>query len=225
MTPKGKSVLSRYFTTIVVLVILGLLVSGYAVYARFINVPPAQVYIAQRGTAIAAVYGTVSIQSVLTLPVNAQNSGYIHIDPALGTTVTSQGIHVKKDQLMATIIGRTHDPRSGLRAHGCRSRLRSPQAGCSLAGDSPIGQGSVGRLSEIAHGCRWSAQRSCARGLSKAPRTRLSVFQAAVNNEKLEAQRQLDNAASAVKTIEDQLKHTEVRSPLGWHADRADVQR
>ena len=38
-----------------------MLALAYAAYARFFNLPPAQVYIAQRGTAIAAVYGTVTI--------------------------------------------------------------------------------------------------------------------------------------------------------------------
>ena len=39
-------------------------------------------------------------------------------------------------------------------------------------------------------------------------------LQAAVDNEKLEIQRQMDNTAAIVKTLQDQLQHAEVRSPL-----------
>ena len=213
MTPKRNGILSRYFGTIAVLAILALLASGYVVYAKFINVPPAQVYIAQRGTAIAAVYGTVSIQSVLTLPVNAQNSGYIHIDPALGTTVTSQGVHVKKDQLMATI---TDEPtsralvsaRTDAEAAAARLKLGAPSQGVlqsakdKLAAYQKLPMGADGVPKGVARVDFESAKNEVAR------------LQGAVDNEKLEAQRQLDNASSAVKTVEDQLKHTEVRSPL-----------
>ncbi len=41
--------------------------------------PFAEVALVQRGTAIAAVYGTVRIEPTLVIPVRAQNAGFIRL--------------------------------------------------------------------------------------------------------------------------------------------------
>ena len=48
----------------------------------------------------------------------------------------------------------------------------------------------------------------------EASRNQVKALQDAVDNEKLELQRQVDSTAGVVKTYEDQLKRTEIRSPI-----------
>lgn len=213
MTQKRGFFLLRHLGKLATVALVGLLVFGYFIYARFINLPPAQVYTVQRGTAIAAVYGTVTIQSTVALSVFAQNSGYIHIDPALGTTVTSQGIHVKYNQLMATI---TDEPttralvlaRTDAEAAASRLKLGAPSLGLlqsakdKLAAYQKLPPGPDGTPKGIP------------RVDFEAAKNEVSRLQAAIDNEKLEIQRQVDSYNAAVKTLEDQLKHAEVRSPL-----------
>ncbi len=213
MASTGSSLLSRHYGKLAFAIALLVIGLAYAVYARFINLPPAQVYISQRGTAIAAVYGTVSIQSDITLPVNAQNSGYIHIDPALGTTTTSQGIHVKLNQLMATIDDEPTtrllvQARTDAEAAAARAKLGPPSAGLlqsvkdKLNAYLKLPAGPDGVPKGVARVDFESAKNDVVR------------IQGAVDNEKLEIQRQMDNTAAAVKTLENQLQHAEVRSPL-----------
>ncbi len=92
----------RWAATLLIAFVL--IVIGYYVYADIINRPLANVYVVKRSTAISAVYGTVTVSSIFALTLNAQNSGFIHLAPGFGTTVTSQGLRVEKGQLLATVV-------------------------------------------------------------------------------------------------------------------------
>ncbi|MDQ2658853.1 MAG: hypothetical protein M3Y03_00360, partial [Verrucomicrobiota bacterium] len=70
--PRSKNLLLALGAGVLLLVVLG--------YYAFL--PVAEVSLVKRGTAIAAVYGTVRIEPTLVIPVRAQNAGFIRLaDP------------------------------------------------------------------------------------------------------------------------------------------------
>ena len=71
-------------------------------YGLWASRPVAEVYVAQRGTAISAVYGTVKVLASLTINVRARSSGIIHFSEAVATN-TIIGLDVKQGDLLATI--------------------------------------------------------------------------------------------------------------------------
>ena len=180
----------------------------YYVYTTFIGRPPAEVYVAQRGMAISAVYGTVSIVSNMTEVLYAQNSGYLHLAPGFFSKVTSLGVIVTKNQPLGTIVDE-----AGTRAlTQARTDFEAAKARLKL------GPGEIGVLESAQ--ARLKALRSLSNPQSvpaverTAAENEVVRIQGIVENEKLELQRQVDQTANVVKTYEDQLKRTEIRSPM-----------
>lgn len=213
MIPQSKSFVSRYSGSLLLAAALLLIALGYFYYSHFIDLPPVQVYVAQKGTAVAAVYGTVTIQSQLVLPINSQNSGFMHLDPALGTTLTSQGYKVKKDQLLCTINDEANTrllqaAKIEYDAAVARQKLGPPSAGTLKSAQDkllayqklPVGPDGV--------------PRGVARVEYEGAKNDVARVQGAVDNERLEVQRLVSNTESSMKTYQDQLTRTEVRSPI-----------
>jgi len=86
-------------------IVAALIVSATAaiLYGLWAARPVAEVYVAQRGTAISAVYGTVKALSSLTMNIRARCSGNIHFSNAVLTN-TFVGLDVKQGELLATIV-------------------------------------------------------------------------------------------------------------------------
>ncbi len=181
---------------------------GYYLYANFFDRPSADVYVAQRGAAISAVYGTVALASVQTLNIFAQNTGYLHLAPGYGSTVTTQGVAVKRDQVMGTILD---EP--GIRA------LNQARTDFEAAmGRQRLGPASQGLLESARQ--RLAAYNALPNksGIPRvdyeAAQNEVTRLTAVVENEKLELQRQVDQAASIAKGLEDNVKRADIRSPM-----------
>jgi RND family efflux transporter MFP subunit len=86
----------------VILAALIVSVTSAILYGVWAARPVAEVYVAQRGTAISAVYGTVKIQSTLTMNVRARNTGTIRFSDRIVTN-TAVGMVVTQGELLATI--------------------------------------------------------------------------------------------------------------------------
>ena len=65
--------------------------------------PVAEVATVRRGTALAAVYGTVQIEPAFVVHVRAQNAGFIRLADAFSAGRGAIGKGVEKGQLLATI--------------------------------------------------------------------------------------------------------------------------
>lgn len=182
--------------------------AAYYFYANFVDRPSADVYVAQRGTAISAVYGTVTLASVQTLNVFSQNTGYLRLAPGLGSVVTSQGVILKRDQLLGTIVDEA----------GIRSLNQARTDFEAAMGRQRLGPTTLGLLESarqrLAAYDKLPNKSSVPRVDYEAAQNEVSRLTAAVENEKLEFQRQVDLAASNVKGLEDTLKRAEVRSPM-----------
>ncbi len=203
------SALAGFLRWVAVLVILfALVVSGYYLYVNVINRPPAEVYIVSRGTAVSAVYGTVTITSNAQLALFAQNSGYFHYAKDLGTlAIRLNGRVVKKDQVLGTVVDEI-----GLRQ--LESAKRDYESAVARQKNGP---GSAGLL-ETAKSRRDALNKVPAASVPRVEReaaeSDVGRLQTAVDNEILELQRMTDTAATALKAAEDQTRRTEIRAPF-----------
>ena len=183
---------------------------GYYIYADVINRAPADVYIVQRGTAISAVYGTVTVSSSVVLTLNAQNSGYMHQSPELGkgAIVANEGIQVKKDELLATVEDQAGEQALKQAKTDYEAALARQRLGPVSAGALKSAQDQLDAYLKLPD------KRMVAGVTMDAARNQVLALQGAVDNERLELQRQVDTTMGVVKTYQEQLKRTEVRSPI-----------
>ena len=206
---RRRSALASFLRWVAVLVVFFiLLLTGYYLYVNVINRPPAEVYVVARGTAVSAVYGTVTINSTAQLALFAQNNGYLHYSPELpNTAVNLNGRVVKKDQLLGTVVDEI-----GLRQ--LDSARRDYEAAVSRKKNGP---GSAGLL-ETAKARRDALNKVPAASVPRVDReaaeSDVGRLQTAVDNEGLELQRMVDTASNTLKTAEDQVRRTEIRAPF-----------
>ena len=107
-------------------------VTGSILYGLWAARPVAEVYVAQRGTAISAVYGTVKVVATMTLNIRARNSGIIRFSDALAKSGVV-GMEVKQGDVLATIANEDLNreiakAETDLKAGEARLRLGPPSA-------------------------------------------------------------------------------------------------
>ena len=190
------------------MVMFVLLLTGYYLYVNVINRPPAEVYVVSRGTAVSAVYGTVTISSVASLALLSQNNGYLHYAPGLGSNaVTLNGYVVKKDQLLGTVVDEI-----GQRL--MESAKRDYEAAVSRQKNGPGSAGLLENAKSQRDALNKVDPKSVPRVQREAAESDVNRLQTAVDNEALELQRMTDTAATALKSAEDQTRRTEIRAPF-----------
>ena len=190
----------------VLLVAFLLFIVGYYLYVNVINRAPAEVYVAQRGTAVAAVYGTVTINPVQTLTLFAQNSGYLHTTPDLSNNIKAQGIIVQKDQLLGTVVDDNglrllHDAERAFKSAQDHQKNGPPSAGpLKTAKDSLLAQKKAGgNIPQVQ---------------IDATQNTVNSLTSAVENETLALQREVELAQSALKAAQDAQARTELHAPF-----------
>ena len=140
--------------TAVLVVFFVLTLFGYYFYVTVINRAPAEIYPVERGPGSVTVYGTFTISATNALTLFAQNAGYLHTDPTLGSTYNSQGISVKKDQLMATVVDENVERLVKQAQVDYDAAVSRKNNGPQDAGALKSAQGHAGRLQTPAARCR-----------------------------------------------------------------------
>ena len=123
--PARRAVPASLLRWVIVALLVVTAVAGAMIW-RALNRSPAEVYVIQRGTATAAVYGTVKIQPNVTREVRAQNVGFIRLESGIQSGVVSIGSEIKRDQVLATIVDEVTE--RALRASPDRIERRGPRA-------------------------------------------------------------------------------------------------
>ncbi len=149
--PPGRAVQHSALGSACSLIFFALLLVSYYVYVNVINRAPADVYVARRGPAVSTVYGTVTINAKNALTLFAQNAGYLHDDPPWVPPYESQGQHVKKDQLMATVVDENAQRQVNQAQTDYESAVSRQTIGPASAGAAQIGGGSGCCLQQTAH--------------------------------------------------------------------------
>ena len=190
----------------VLIVVFTLSAISYWFYANVLDRAPADVYIAQRGTAVSAVYGTVTINADYALTLFAQNAGYLH--QTLGTMITANGINVGKDQVLGTINDEL----------GERARSQAQKDYDAAVSRRNLGPGSAGPLKSaqdaVAAYKRLPNPDAVPKVQRDAAQNEVNRISALVENERLELDHAVDATHSALKATEDNLKRAEVKAPF-----------
>jgi RND family efflux transporter MFP subunit len=174
----------------------------------YATLPVAEVAVVRRGTAIAAVYGTVRIEPTVAIPVRAQNAGFIQLAEPLAAGRGAIGKTVEKGQLLATIADETtarqlKQARADLQAAQQRAELPLPSAE-----PLKIAEDNAQRLEKLT-------------SLSNVPaveyekgKSEVNRLRGAVESERIERDRNLEMLDATCKKLEAQMKNSEIRAPI-----------
>jgi RND family efflux transporter MFP subunit len=187
------------------------LVALFVVVAAIISyavLPVAEVAVVRRGTAYAAVYGTVRIEPTFVVHVRAQNAGFIRLADAFSAGRGAIGNNVQKAQLLATIADETtarqlKEARANLQAATERAALPLPSSE-----QLKTAEDSVQRLEKLA-------------ALSNVPaveyekaKSEANRLRGLVESERIERDRNLSALEETCKKLEAEMKNSEIRSPI-----------
>ncbi|HEY2799719.1 MAG TPA: efflux RND transporter periplasmic adaptor subunit [Chthoniobacterales bacterium] len=198
------------WTAVAVAVLLFALIS-------YLTRPIVEVEEVARGTAVSAVYGTVRIEPSFVINVRAQNAGYIGLADPLAAGRGALGQSVKKGELLATIADETTARQ--LKQAQSDFQAAQEQAQLELPSAEPlkVAEGNVERLEKLT-----SLSNVPAVEYEKA-KSEVKRLRAALETEKIERARHLDEVSAALKKVQAQMKTSEIRAPMDGILSSLDV--
>ncbi|CAN5589231.1 efflux RND transporter periplasmic adaptor subunit [soil metagenome] len=168
----------------------------------------AEVARVQRGTAISAVYGTVRIEPSFVNHVRAQNTGFIQLTGPLTAGRGAIGRKVAKGELLATIADESTARQLKQAQKDLQAALDSARLELPSAEPLKIAEANVERQEKLA-------------GLSNVPaveyekaKSEANRLRAALDNERIERERNLEALRTAEQKVAAQMKNTEIRAPM-----------
>jgi RND family efflux transporter MFP subunit len=195
-----------------IVILAALIVSATAaiLYSLWAARPTAEVYVAQRGTAISAVYGTVKVVADMTINVHARNSGTIRFSDRINTN-TVVGMVVTQGELLATISNEDLDrniakAETDLKAAEERRKIGPPT-------QPPLNtqEALLARLEKLAQ-----MQNVPAADLERT-RNEVQALRERVREEQLELDRQVVMYREQAGVLQDLKAHCFITSPIGGH--------
>ena len=174
----------------------------------YLLLPVAEVAVARRGTALAAVYGTVRIEPTDVLPVRAQNSGFIRLADPFAIGRGAIGKPVEKGQLLATIADeltarQLKQAQADLQAATQRAALPLPSAELLKTAEDNVQR--LEKLSELSNVPAVEFEKA---------KNEANRLRGAVESERIERDRNLGMLEEGAKRLEAQLKSSEIRAPM-----------
>jgi RND family efflux transporter MFP subunit len=184
-----------------------LLVLIYGV-AYYFFLPVAEVATVHRGTAFAAVYGTVRIESAYVVHIRAQNSGFIQLAEEFSAGRGAVGKSVTKGQVLATIADETtarqlKQARTDLQAATERAKLPLPSEELLKAAED-----NLHRLEQVVASGNVPAVE-----YEKA-KSEVNRLRGALENERIERDRNLQALDETRKKLEAQMRNSEIRASM-----------
>ena len=195
-------------------ILAALIISATAaiLYGLWTSRPVAEVYVAQRGTAVSAVYGTVKVVASMTINTHARNSGTIHFSDRIATNATV-GLVVTQGELLATIVNEDlereiAEAEADLKAAEERQRLGPP----SLP-ELNAQQAQLARLEKLAE-----MQSVPASDLDRA-RSTVQTLSERMRNEQVEVDRVVAIDRERAGVLQDRKARCFLTSPLTGYLD------
>jgi len=174
----------------------------------YLFMPVAEVATVRRGTAIAAVYGTVRIEPTFVLPIRAQNAGFIKLAESVAAGRGAIGKKVSSGELLATIA----DEATARQLKQARADLDAARqrAQLTLPSEEPLkaAEDNLRRLEQVA------ASGNVPTVEYEKAKTETQRLRSALEAERIERDRNLQALDETVKKLEAQLKNAEVRAPI-----------
>jgi len=176
--------------------------------AYYFFMPVAEVATVWRGTAISAVYGTVRIEPAFVVHVRAQNAGFIQLAEEFSAGRGAIGKSVTKGQLLASIADETtarqlKQARTDLAAAIERAKLPLPSEELLKAAED-----NLRRLEQVVASGNVPAVEY------EKSKSEVNRLRGALENERIERDRNLQALEEAQKKLEAQMKNSEIRSPM-----------
>ena len=173
----------------------------------YLFLPVAEVATVRRGTAFSAVYGTVRIEPTDVLPVRAQNAGFITLADPFASGRAAIGKSVEKGQLLATIADEStarllKQARADLQAATQRAALPLPSSELLKTAED-----NLQRLEKLA------ALNNVPTVEYEKAKNEANRLRGAVENERIERDRNLETLQETIKKLEAQMKNSEIRAP------------
>src|SRR5690242_11893838 len=170
--------------------------------------PVVEVEKVTKGTAIAAVYGTLRIEPSFVVPMRAQNTGFIHLADLVSAGRGAIGKKVQKGDLLATISDEAatrqlEQARADLQAAEDRARLELPSSE-----PLKVAEANVQRLEKLTSLSN-VPQVEYEKAKSEAKRLRDLL-----ETEKIERERNLGALRDAVKKAEELTGRLEIRASM-----------
>ena len=185
----------------VVLALVALWAWGYALR------PAAEVYVARRGTAVSAIYGTVRIEWTYSVPIHAQNNGYIQLAEGISSGQASIGTRVKKGQVLGTIVDETTSRALNQAKIDLEAAEAKQRVGPASTGALQTAQDSLSRLQKMDSNAVAAAQ-------LESSRNEVRRLSDAAKGEKIELDRAVETTAQSLKSLQEQLGKTLIKSPI-----------
>jgi RND family efflux transporter MFP subunit len=176
--------------------------------AWYVLLPVAEVAPVQRGTAIAAVYGTVRIEPTVLIHVRAQNSGFVRLVEPFTAGRAAIGREVKKGDLFATITDEStarqlQQARNDLQAAVQRGQLPLPASEPLRVAEDALQR--IERLTSISNVAAVEVQRA---------KSDVARLRGQLETERIERDRNIESLEAAMAKLEAQMKNTEIRAPM-----------
>ncbi len=179
----------------------------FAIVYHF-TMPVAEVAKVRRGTAISAVYGTVRIEPSFVVHVRAQNSGFIRLAEPFEAGRGAIGKNVQKGQLLATIA----DEATARQLKQARVDLSAAQQRAALPLPSEeqlkAAEDNLQRIEKVV------ASGNVPTVEYERAKSEVNRLRGAVETERIERNRNLEELEQTVKKLEAQMKSSEIASPM-----------
>jgi len=174
----------------------------------YLSRPAAELYQAKKGTAIAAIYGTVRIEWTYSVPVRARNNGYIQLAAGIISGQASIGMRVKKDQPLATIVDETTSRALTQAKIDLEAALAKQRIGPEDTSALHSSQDSLDRTEKL------NAMGGVSQAQLAQAKDDVQKNTDLVNAEKVELDKTVDTCQQTLKTLQDQLQQTDIRAPI-----------
>jgi RND family efflux transporter MFP subunit len=176
--------------------------------AYYLFLPVAEVAVVQRGTAIAAVYGTVRIEPTIVIHVRAQNTGFITLADPFSAGRAAIGRPVQKGELFATIADegtarQLKQAQADYQAAMQRAQLPLPSSEPLRVAEDSLQR--LERLTSISNVPEVEVQRM---------KSDVARLRGQLESERIERDRNLESLDAATKKLESQMKNSEIRAPI-----------
>lgn len=171
-------------------------------------IPVAEVATVRRGTALSTVYGTIRIEPAFVVPVRAQNSGFIQLADPFSAGRGAIGKSVTKGQLLASIA----DEATARQLKQALADLQAAteRAKLPLPSEEPLkaAEDKLHRLELVV------ASGNVPAVDYENARSDVNRLRGALENERIESERNLQALDETRKKLEAQMRNSEIRAPM-----------
>jgi RND family efflux transporter MFP subunit len=195
-------------------ILAALIVSGTAaiLYSMWASRPVAEVYVAQRGTAVSAVYGTVKVLASMTINLQARSSGTIHFSNRVATNAVV-GLVVTQGEVLATIVNEDLDREITKAEAELKAAVERQQLGPPSLPELNTQQAQLSRLEKLAE-----MQSVPASDLDRA-RSSVQTLSERVRNEQVEVDRWVTINREQAGVLQDRKARCFLTSSLTGYLD------